>query len=162
MCYDVSMANVDLLMKALDSAIWEMSEGFKDFPDGDVWKRPSPELLSAGELAAHVAYWEAKTFFTEDFDSPLVTSAAEYYTSSVGAPLVLSMNAQQVFDEVKRVHEACKASFEANPHDSEEPNPNRGTWTWGYSLIYQGFHIAYHTGQVYSVRHLLGHETPDN
>jgi len=24
------------------------------------------------------------------------------------------------------------------------------------------FHVAYHTGQAYSVRHLLGHETEDN
>lgn len=156
------MANLDLLLKALDTAVWEMGEGFKGLPDADVWKRPSPPLLSVGELAAHVAYWEAKSFLGDGFESPLATAAAQYYTSNVESPLGLSLGAEEVYAEVRRIHDACKASFAANPHGSEDPNPNRGDWTWGFTIEYQVFHVSYHAGQIYSVRHLLGHETVDN
>ncbi|MCW5937849.1 MAG: DinB family protein [Fimbriimonadaceae bacterium] len=156
------MASMDLLIAALDSAVWELSEAFKDFPDSDVWKRPDPRLLSAGELAAHIAYWEAESLLGGGFESPLVNKAADYYTSHVGQPFELNLGAEAVYAEVKRVHEACKAALVASPHDSEQPCSNRDGWTWGYTLQYQVFHVAYHTGQVYSVRHLLGHETPDN
>jgi len=156
------MASMELLVKGLDTAIWEMGEAFKGLPDEDVWKRPDPRLLSVGEIAAHVAYWEAQSFFGEGFESPFAASAARYYTTSAPEPFELSIGAEAVYAEVKRIHEAAKASFLANPHDSEEPNPYRGNWTWGSTLEYQAFHIAYHTGQMYSVRHLLGHETVDN
>jgi uncharacterized damage-inducible protein DinB len=33
---------------------------------------------------------------------------------------------------------------------------------YGEYLRYAAFHIAYHTGQMYSARHLLGEVTPDN
>lgn len=156
------MANMDLLVKALDSAVWEVSEAFKGLEDADVWKRPSPRLLSIGELAAHIAYWEAQSFFGDAFESPLATPYARYYTASVDTPFELPMDAEEVYAELKRVHEACKASLESEPHDSEDPNPYREGWTWGYVLTYQAFHIAYHTGQMYSVRHFLGHVTADN
>jgi len=157
------MAALDLLVKALDTAHWELSEAFKGLPDGDVWKRADPRLLSVGELAAHIAYWEARSFVGEGvIESPLIVEAARYYTSNSTAPFTLPMGAEEVFGEVKRVHEAAKASFLANPHDSEDKNPNRDDWTWGWTLEYQAFHVAYHTGQIYSVRHLLGHETVDN
>ena len=41
------------------------------------------------------------------------------------------------------------------------PNCQSG-FTYGEALEYAVFHIAYHTGQMYSVRHLLGDEPPDN
>lgn len=157
------MANMDLLLKALDTAIWEMGEGFKGLPDEDVWRRADPRLLSVGELAAHVAYWEAQSFFGEEsVESLLVTSAAKYYTGSVKEPFQLAMGAEEVYKEVQRIHSMCKEKFLAEPHDSEEINAGRGNATWGWTLEYQGFHVAYHTGQIYSVRHLLGHETVDN
>lgn len=156
------MANLDLLIKALDTAVWELSEAFKGLPDQDVWKRPDPRLLSVGEVAAHIAYWEAQSFLGDELQSPLFVSGARYYTTNQPEPFSLSMGAEEVFAEVKRVHDAAKASFLANPHDSEEKNVNREGWGWGQTVEYQVFHIAYHTGQIYSVRHLLGHTTVDN
>ena len=156
------MANLDLLVKALDTAIWEMGEAFKNLPDQDAWKRAHPRLLSVGELAAHVAYWEGKSFFPDGVESPLSVEAAQYYTGTAGAPFQLKLSAEEIYAEVKRIHGICKSEFVANPHDSEEQNPCRKGWTWGTTLEYQAFHVAYHTGQMYSVRHLLGHETTDN
>lgn len=156
------MATLDLLLKALDSAHWELSEAFQAFPDEDLWKRPYPQLLSVGELAAHIAYGEASSFLGDHFESPLVSAVASYYTSNVQTPYSLDLSAEQVLQEVKRVHEVCRSWFISNPRDSEEQSPYREGWTWGYVLEYQTFHVAYHTGQIYSVRHLLGHETVDN
>lgn len=157
------MATMDLLVKALDTAHWEMGEAFKELPDIDVWRRPDPRLLSVGELACHVAYWEAQSFLGEGgTESPLIVPAARYYTSHSAEPFELSMGAEEVFKELQRIHALCKDSFTAHPHDSEEPNPNRNDWTWGWTLEYQAFHLAYHTGQMYSVRHLLGHQPVDN
>lgn len=156
------MANLDLLLKALDTAIWEMGEGFKGLKDEDVWVRVHPRLLSIGEIAAHVAYGECQWLPTEGVESPLVTGAASYYTSNVEAPFQLNLGAEAVYAEVKRVHEQCKAAFLASPKDSEDSNPAREGLTWGMAMEYQVFHVAYHTGQIYSVRHLMGHETQDN
>lgn len=156
------MSDLDFLVKALDTAHWEMGEAFKGLPDEDVWKRPDPRLLSVGELAAHVAYGEAESFLGSGFESPLVVGAAHYYTRNVDQPFELPMRAEAVLSELRRVHEAAKAAWAANPHDPEEPNPHRDGWSWGMTLEYQAFHVAYHTGQIYSVRHLLGHQTVDN
>lgn len=156
------MANLDLLMKALDTAIWEMGEAFKGLPDADVWKRAHPQLLSVGELAAHTAYWEAISFMGQGVESPLTEHESRYYTANVGDPVVLDMTAEAVYAEVKRIHELAKASFAADPQDSESPNPHREGWSWGTLIEYQVFHVAYHAGQMYSVRHLMGHATVDN
>ncbi len=156
------MTDRDLLVKALDEAQWELSEALKDLPDADTWRRPDPRLLSVGELAAHVGYWEAMSFVGEGFESPLVTAAASYYASSVGAPFEMSITGHAIGDEVKRIHEAMKAAFLAEGNELDGMNPYREGWTWGYTLRYQAFHVAYHAGQIYSVRHLLGHETADN
>jgi hypothetical protein len=157
------MAALDLVLKALDTAQWEMSEAFKGLPDEDVWRRPHPRLLSVGELAAHIAYWEAQSFLGEGgVESPLATFEARYYTSNVAAPVEMALGAGEVLAEVQRIHELCKASFAANPHEPDESNPNRNGWSWGTTVEYQAFHVAYHAGQMYSVRHLLGHETVDN
>jgi uncharacterized damage-inducible protein DinB len=147
--------------KPLDAAIWEMGEGFGGLADSDVWVRAHPHLLSVGELAAHVAFWEVHSILGS-FDSPLATEGASYYPDSVAAPWNLEMGAEDLYAEVQRVHAACRAHIlEARP-DLEAVNPLRSNWTWGGTLEYTAFHIAYHTGQIYSVRHLLGHETPDN
>lgn len=157
------MASLDILVKALDTAHWEMSEAFKGLPDNDVWRRADPRLLSVGELASHIAYGEAHSFLgIENTESVLVVNQVRYYPYTVSEPFELALGSEQLLKEVQRVHLMCKDSFTANPQDSETPNPKREGWSWGMTLEYMAFHVAYHTGQIYSVRHLLGHETVDN
>lgn len=148
-------------LKPLDSAIWEMGEAFGGLGDGEVWARAHPRLLSVGELAAHVAFGEAR-WILGSFDSPLATEKASYYPDSVEAPLSLNMGAEALYAEVQRVHSACRTFILETRPDLDGASPYRSDWTWGGTLEYMAFHIAYHTGQMYSVRHLLGHETPDN
>ncbi|AIE87345.1 DinB family protein [Fimbriimonas ginsengisoli] len=156
------MAKLDLLIAALDTGHWELGEGFKGLPDEDVWKRPHPRLLSIGELATHIAYWEDFGLTGGTSGSPFLEQYAKYYTSSVDSPLVLDIGAEALYQEVERIHQVVKASLAAVQPDGEDKNPHREGWSWHQAIEYAVFHVAYHTGQIYSVRHLLGHETVDN
>jgi hypothetical protein len=156
------MATLEPLIAALDMAHWELGEAFKGLPDEDVWKRAHPRLLSVGELATHIAYWEDAGSTGGTSQSPFLEQYARYYTSSVDTQLVLNLGAAALYDEVERVHGTVKAALLAAQPDGEDKNPHRDGWTWRQTIEYTVFHVAYHTGQIYSVRHLLGHETIDN
>lgn len=156
----VDMTHAEAI-KPIDSAVWEMHEVFEGLKDADVWVRADPRLLSVGELAAHVAYGEV-SYFLGEFESPLLTPSIRYYPHTLDSPLVLSLGAAELYAEVLRIHEACKAKFMQDLPDLADKNPYRDEWTWGYMMEYMAFHVAYHTGQMYSVRHLMGHETANN
>ena len=148
-------------LKPLDSAMWEMSEAFVGLNDADLWVRAHPNLLSVGELAAHIAYGQVR-WMRPDLESPILTEQLRYYPYAIQQPVVLNLGVNALLEEVKRVHEACKAHILELRPDLTAQLPQRDDWTWGYMLEYMAFHIAYHTGQMYSVRHILGHETQDN
>jgi hypothetical protein len=156
------MAKLDLLIKALDTAHWELGEAFKGLQDVDVWQRPHPKLWSIGEISSHIAFWEDNGLTGGKSDSPFLQQYARYYSSELPDPLVIDMGAEALYREVQRVHGVCKASLlELDPAE-EEKNPFREGWSWRQTVEYQAFHVAYHTGQIYTVRHLFGHETEDN
>lgn len=163
------MSNLAPLIAAWDEGHRELAISLSDFPDQDLWKRPNPKLLSAGELAGHIAYWQAVWVGAEGKDrpeldslsikSPLINHAFRYYTTNVETAVALNLSSQQVLEELMRVHNEVKSVVQSKQID--EPYP--GQWrTWGNLVQYQVFHVAYHTGQIYSVRHLLGHATEDN
>jgi uncharacterized damage-inducible protein DinB len=163
-----TMSTLAPLFEAWDEAHREFAIALGNFPDEDLWKRPHPRLLSVGELAGHVAYGEASWTMgggheKPDLDqisvkSPLLNRAFRYYASNVEHPFQVELNAVQVLEEIKRIHDAAKEALAETGKDDSHPY-----WhTWGNLIQYQVFHVAYHTGQIYSVRHLLGHETEDN
>jgi len=168
---------LDTHLKALDLCYFEVTEAFKDLADENVWKRPDHRLLSVGELAGHIAYWEAIRFASESeggdaprdlstckIESVLLDQRFGYYTMTVEtAPSEqhLAMTAEQVCKELLRIHEEAMASLKALNPDMESSAPHWHS-TYDDLLRYVAFHIAYHTGQMYSVRHLLGETTPDN
>jgi hypothetical protein len=151
--------------------------------DENVWKRPAPGLLSVGELEGHIAYWEAMRLAGggevrlagegegEDLSkcgvsSPLIDFSFRYYSITIATPPSeqhLAMTAEQVCSELLRVHREAVAHFKALNPDPASPVPGwPAHWTYGESLKYLVFHVSYHTGQIYSARHLLGEEPPDN
>lgn len=163
------MSTLAPLIEAWDEAYREFAIAMGGLPDEELWKRAHPRLLSVGELAGHVAYWQAAwTLGGGDgkpdierlpIQSPLLNEAFRYYTNSVDHVFELEMGTAQVLAEVLRIHAAVKAALANTGKDDPYP----GQWgTWGAFVQYQVFHVSYHTGQVYSVRHLLGHETEDN
>ncbi len=163
------MSTLNVLIEAWDEAHREFDIALAGLSDADLWQRAHPALLSVGELAGHIAYWQAVWItgggdHKPDLDSmpvksPLVNDAFRYYTTSVDHPFELKMGTVEVLAELNRVHEAAKASVAGLEKDAPYP----GQWgTWGNVVQYQVFHVAYHTGQAYSVRHMLGHKTEDN
>lgn len=168
---------LDTYLKTLDLCYFEVTEAFKGLQDDHVWKRPASGLLSVGELAGHVAYWEAVRCGGDGEDgsaqrdlsnckikSPLLDARFAYYTTTIEtAPSEthLAMTAEQVLNELLRVHQESMGFLKAVNPDMGDKAPHWHS-DYGDLLRYVIFHIAYHTGQMYSVRHLLGEETPDN
>ena len=170
---------LDTYLRVLDLCYFEVTEAFKGLEDKHVWQRPDGGLLSVGELAGHVAYWEAVRFAGEGKEgtsspdlskckvsSPLIDPRFAYYPTTLATPpseAQLAMTAPEVRDELLRVHQESVAHLTALNPDLESPAP---WWpshsNYGEYLRYAAFHVAYHTGQMYSVRHLLGEQTPDN
>lgn len=168
---------MDIYLDLLDFCYFEVTEAFGGLSDENVWVRPTPSLLSVGELAAHVAYWEAVRFAGEGEDgsalrdlsnckikSPLLDPRSGYYTSTLEtrpSEAQQALSASQVLAELERIHhEAMGCLRERNP-DLDDKAPH---WHSSYRELikYVIFHVSYHTGQMYSVRHLLGDNTPDN
>ena len=165
-------------LEFLEMGYFEVKEAFQGLADEYVWRRPAEGLLSVGELAGHIAYWEAVRLASEggeylktdlsrcSVSSPLVDHRFAYYPTTIATPPSeehLAMTAQQVLSELLRVHEEAGARFQVQKPDLESVAPGwPPNFTYGEYLRYAGFHIAYHTGQMYSVRHLLGEQTPDN
>lgn len=165
------MAELGLLIKAWDEGHRELAEAFIGLQDEDVWTRPHPKLLSVGEIAGHIAHWDAvwiagsglKTNLADlPIQGPLIDPSFRYYTTSALSPVQLEMGAKELWAEVDRVHKEARAIVIKAGPDSEDIPPGYEKMTWGGILQYRAFHVAYHTGQIYSVRHLLGHETVDN
>ena len=162
---------LEIHLKALDLCYFEVTEAFKGLADEHVWQRPAPGLLSIGEIAGHVAYWEAARFASDpegddlagcSIQSPLLDIRFRYYTTTLPAtPVQLEMTAEQVCAELVRVHNEAMECLKAANLDTASPAPH---WHSSYDdlLRYIAFHIAYHTGQMYSARHILGETTPDN
>jgi len=164
---------VEACLKLVEQGYYEMKFAFEGLADENVWKRPAEGLLSVGELAGHIAYWEAVRLAGEGEDlakcrvsSPLVDNRFGYYPTTIATPpseTHLAMAAEQVCQELLRVHEEAMAHFRALNPDLDTRIPGCPTgFTYGGYLQYAAFHIAYHTGQMYSVRHLLGEQPPDN
>jgi hypothetical protein len=152
---------------AWDSALWEFSLVFEDLEDADLWRRPHPSLLSVGENAAHVVYWAVSRATAVNpsarIESPLAREEARYYLTSVDTPLVLEMTVAEVEAELARVGKEAKEAFlgVAAPREAPAGEGMPGD-SLGQVADYMVFHIAYHAGQAFSARHLMGHKTNDN
>lgn len=174
-CQDQSV--LETYLDLLDLCYFEVTEAFGGLADENLWKRPAPALLSVGELAAHIAYGEALRFSGENSDgsadrdmikckvkSPILDVRFRYYTTTVDTaptPEQLALGATTVLSELTRVHDESMVHLKERNPDLDSPAPE---WHGSYRelLKYLVFHASYHIGQMYSVRHLLGDETPNN
>jgi hypothetical protein len=169
---------IEAYLSALELGCYEVTFAFEGLADENVWKRPADGLLSVGELAGHIAYWLAARFASDGGDperpdmatcrvsSPLIDHRFAYYPTTITNPPSdqhRAMRAEQVCRELLRVQEEAMAHFKAqNPALDSAPPGYPPHYTYGELLKYAAFHVSYHTGQMYSVRHLLGEQTPDN
>ena len=91
----------------------EVIPSFEGLADENVWKRPAEGLLSVGEIAGHMAYWQTVRLAGEGEDmdkckvkSLLIDKRFRYYTSTVDTQpneQQLAMTASQVCSELIRV-----------------------------------------------------------
>jgi hypothetical protein len=162
----------------LAEGYYEVTFAFEGMADENVWRRPAPGLLSVGELAGHVAYWEAvrlaggvgadgKPDLAQcKVSSPLIDHRFHYLEPTLAQPPTdehRAMTAEQVCRELVRVHEESVAHFRAlNPDLESTPPGYPANYTYRAFLTYAAFHVAYHTGQMYTARHLFGETPPDN
>lgn len=164
---------VEACLQLMEQGYYELKIAFEGLADAHVWKRPAPILLSVGELAGHIAFWEAMRLAGDSPDltrshvsSPLIDRRFRYYSTTVEtAPAEhhLAMSAEQVCAELLRVHTETMAHFRQQNPDPDSRIPGcPAEFTYREYLQYAVFHLGYHTGQIYSVRHLLGEETPNN
>ena len=85
---------IEASLKLLELGYYELKIAFEGLEDAHVWQRPAPNLLSVGELAGHLAYWEAIRLAGNGADpadcriqSPLVHAHFRYYpTTLAGEP----------------------------------------------------------------------------
>jgi len=50
---------LEAYLEVLEEGYYEVKVAFEGLADENLWKRPAVGLLSVGELAGHIAYWEA-------------------------------------------------------------------------------------------------------
>src|ERR1051325_7041169 len=144
---------LEAYLKVLDLTFFEVQEAFKGLADENVWKRPADGLLSVGELAGHIAYWEAVRFAGEGMNeaghpdlskvkvtSSLIDHRFAYHPMTLGNPPAeqhLAMTAEQVRSELIRVHEESIAHFKAlNPDLASHPPGWAAFWTYEEFLKY--------------------------
>src|SRR5687768_1286263 len=171
------MSELDGIEGVWELGYRELGVAFEGLPDDLVRRRPTPGVLSIGELAGHIAITESVCLtgpgpdFVGSIDgtpvkSWLIDANFYYLPKSLENPPEASMRTRQAPElaaEAKRVHEETLRIAEGRGLTLSDPVPG---WTdrplWGAFLRYIAFHVGYHVGQIYTVRHLLGDKTPDN
>lgn len=138
-------------------------------------RRPAANLLSISEHLAHVARSEASIIFRyllgqQPDDWPQSPLFHERYgwppTMLEGAinPELAKFELKDLSEEYRRCHELCYQAAQTIRHTADHSFSD--SWdrvtTVRDRLRIAAYHVAYHHGQIYTVRHLLGEETPEN
>jgi len=137
---------VEAYLTALEEGYYEVKFAFEGLADENVWKRPAPGLLSVGEIAGHIAYWEAVKLAGEGGEpepdlakcrvsSPLIDHRFGYYPATIATPPSeqhRAMTAEQVCSELLWVHEEAVAHFKALNPDLESSAPG---WPPNYNRV---------------------------
>ena len=138
-------------------------------------RRPALNLLSISEHLAHVARSEASIIFrylagVEPHEwpaSPLTSERYGWPPTMLEEPLhseLSAMSLGEITDEYLRCHDQCyqlAKGLDLSADTSFSDSWDRVT-TVRDRLRIAAYHVAYHHGQIYTVRHLLGEETPEN
>ena len=171
---------IETYLNVLELGYYELKFAFEGLADEHAWKRPAEGLLSVGEIAGHIAYWEAARLAGDAgwgsdgepdltkcrVSSPLIDRRFAYLPITLANPPSAeqsALTADQVCSELLRVHEEAVAHFKVRNPNLESRVPGAPAhYDYDEFLKYAVFHVSYHTGQMFSARHLLGETTPDN
>ena len=138
-------------------------------------RRPAPNLLSISEHLAHVARSEGSIicrYLAGESDSEWQTSVLTKQVfgwpptmleSPTDAELA-SMSLHEIATEYLALHDRCyqlALTLDLAPDHVFDDAWDRVTSVRDRLRI-AAYHVGYHAGQIYTVRHLLGEETPEN
>ena len=148
---------------------------FEGLSESNLHRRPAPNLLAISEHVAHVARSEASIFdrylfgrSRESLDDCLFRRGEFGWPPTMleGSvnPELASMTVHGVMDEYLKQHARCYALAKtlALPADHVFDDDWIRVPSVRERLRIAAYHVAYHAGQIYSVRHLLGEVTPEN
>lgn len=137
--------------------------------------RINPQTLSISEQVAHIAYCEALGVFgflderSQDewpVESRLLQPTFWYPPEMLNSPIhndLVTMDLSAIKSEWQNVHRSVVARLRELEQTVDAPMPK--AWapdkTVGGHLRYLSYHVAYHVGQIYLMRHLLGETTPE-
>ncbi len=138
-------------------------------------RRPGPGLLAISEHLAHVARSEGsiiRRYLLGEADSAWQSSILTreifgWPPTMLERPVepdLARMSLSDLAEEYLGLHERC---YEA-AQELRLPADHQFTDNWDRVVTVRdrlriaAYHVSYHCGQIYSVRHMLGEETPDN
>ncbi len=168
-------AEVRHLVEAWHWMYFETDLAFGGLSPQNLHRRPGPGLLAISEHVAHVVRSEASIINRGLFgQSPRQWEDCLLRQPEFGWPPTMlegpinpeleRMSVDEVMDAYLRQHSRCyelAQTCHLSPDHVFKDHWERCT-TVRDRLRIAAYHVAYHTGQIYSARHLLGEETPEN
>ncbi len=138
-------------------------------------QRPGPNLLAISEHLAHVARSEGSIICRFLLGQPPEAWQTSVLTRDVFGwpptmlerpvdPDLASLPLAELTAEYLNLHERCYRAALA----LELPGDHAFDDAWDRVITVRdrlriaAYHVAYHCGQIYSVRHMLGEDTPEN
>lgn len=166
---------VRTLIEAWHWMYFEVDLLFEGLSESNLHRRPAPNLLAVSEHVAHLVRSEASIVERylwgrpqEEWADSLMRRAKFGWPPTLLAEPVdaelRQLDVPGVYDELMRQHARCYQSALALelPADFEFGDDWDRCRTVRDRLRIAAYHVAYHAGQIYSVRHWLGEETPEN
>ena len=161
------------LIEAWDNSYRDVEEALGGIDPDHLHIRPAPGTIAISELIAHIASTEAQIVVQyivghrmDSCNSPIVQEDLVYPPRFSGEPIrasLSSLSLSELKSELEQVHHLCYEAIK----DLELPTEHVFDDDWadtplGERLEYAAYHVAYHIGQIFLTRHMLGEETPDN
>lgn len=161
-------SEVATLVEAWHWMYFETDLMFDDLHPVNLHRRPTPKLLSVSEHCAHLVRSEASIVNRYLFgqpeaewaDTPMRKRLFGWPPTMLESPVDPDLAAMSVaevkgalLDEHRRCYELAQ-KLELPAHHVFEDD-------WDRCRI-AAYHVGYHMGQIYTARHLLGEETPEN
>lgn len=168
-------SEVRTLVEAWHWMYFETDLAFGGLSEENLHRRPAPGLLSVSENVAHVARSEASIVYRylfgrppEEWSDGLFRGAQFGWPPTMlegpVSPELARLSVAEVMGEYLRQHERCYAM--AGELELPASHVFEDDWdrirTVRDRLRIAAYHVAYHTGQIYSARHALGEDTPEN
>jgi hypothetical protein len=151
------------LFIAWDEAHVDLQTALTGTPDADLWVRPHPRLVSVGELGGHVAFWEVVNVF-ESSARPASFLNDQRFAELDPAAIApdFDVTTEQLAAELARLHGLAVQELKRLNPTADQVVDFKPEVSWKWRVTSMVIHAAYHAGQIYSARHVLGHETPEN